>query len=50
MSKLVSVIYYHDYILMFYDNGDIYKMTINEYATWDFTVQLMANWKPPHGP
>ncbi len=46
MNKIVSTVYYHDYILIFCDNGDIYKMVVDEIATWKVSYYFIGSFRP----
>ncbi len=46
MNKIVSTCYYHDYILIFCENGDIYRMIIEDTYTWKVTFQRVAEFRP----
>jgi len=46
MNKIVSTVYYHDYILIFCENGDIYKMVVNDTVAWRVTFVRIAEFRP----
>lgn len=46
MNKVVSVCQYHDYILIFCENGDIYKMVVDDTYTWKVTFSRIAEFRP----
>lgn len=46
MNRVVSTVYYQNYILIFCENGDIYKMVVNDILTWDVTFSRVAEFRP----
>jgi len=46
MNRVVSTVQYRDFILIFCENGDIYKMVVDEIAIWKVTFQRIAEFRP----
>ena len=46
MNKIVSTVQFRDYILIFCENGDIYKMDVNDNFTWNVTFSRVAEFRP----
>jgi len=46
MNKIVSTAYYHGYILIFCENGDIYKMVVDELDAWKVSYYLIDRFRP----
>ncbi len=46
MNKIVSTVQFRDYILIFCENGDIYKMIVNDFYTWDVSFSRVAEFRP----
>lgn len=46
MNRVVSVCQYRDYILIFCENGDIYKMIMEDTFAWKVTFQRVAEFRP----
>lgn len=46
MNKIISAVNYHDYIIIFCENGDIYKMIVNEANPWKLIFQRIAEFRP----
>lgn len=46
MTRVVSAVQYHDYILIFCENGDIYKMIVHDMTVLDFTFQRISEFRP----
>ena len=46
MNRIVSTCQYRDYVLIFCENGDIYKMIIEDTYTWKVTFQRVAEFRP----
>jgi hypothetical protein len=46
MNRVVSVCQYHDFILIFCENGDIYKMVVNDTFAWKATFERFAEFRP----
>jgi hypothetical protein len=45
MNRIISAVQYHDYILIFCENGDIYKMVADAY-TFECTFFRIAEFRP----
>jgi len=46
MNKIVSTVCFHDYILIFCDNGDIYRMIVEDITLWKCTFQRISKFRP----
>ncbi len=46
MNKIVSTVQYRDYILIFCENGDIYKMVVNDTYTMKMSFARIAEFRP----
>ena len=46
MNKIVSTVQFRDYILIFCENGDIYKMTMDDRVIWKPTFERIAEFRP----
>ncbi len=46
MNKIVSTVQYRDYILIFCENGDIYKMVVDDAYTMKVSFTHIAEFRP----
>jgi len=47
MNKIVSTVQCRDYILIFCENGDIYKMIVDDSFTMKVSFVPIAKFRPP---
>jgi len=46
MNKIVSTCQYRDFVFIFCENGDIYRMVVDEYSTWKVSFHRVAEFRP----
>lgn len=45
MDRLVSAVYYHDYLILFYASGAIYRMRFDSQVE-NFSISLIGHFNP----